>query len=59
MPRSRKRLVYFEPDIDAKIEERAQAMGLSVNEWINRVTIHALASKDKRLRITTIREVDL
>lgn len=45
MARSAKRLVYLEPELEAAIKTRAEEMGLSVNEWINRVAEHALASK--------------
>jgi predicted HicB family RNase H-like nuclease len=45
MARSRKRLVYTEPELDERIVARAAELGLSINEWMNRVLEHALASK--------------
>jgi predicted HicB family RNase H-like nuclease len=49
MARSVKRLVYMEPELHAAIKKRADEMGLSVNEWINRVAESALASKGIRI----------
>lgn len=59
MARTRKRLIYLEPDIDRMVEERAEGLGLSVNEWINRIVAASLAAKGRSLKITTTYEVDL
>lgn len=59
MARTRKRLVYFEPQIDAQVEERCAELGLSVNEWLNRLVAHGLASKKRTLKVSTTYEVQL
>ena len=53
MARSAKRLFYTEPELDERIVARATDLGLSVNEWLNRVAEHALATKGETLTYTT------
>lgn len=59
MPRTRKRLVYTEQELDDAMVERATAMGVSVNEWMNRVFENALASKGIKITYTHRTEVEL
>ena len=59
MARSRKRLVYLEPELDAQIKERADAMGISVNEWIIRLAEHYLLQKGVTITYTETKKVSL
>lgn len=52
MARSRYRAVYLEPEIDAMLVERAEARGVSVNEWINLAVAYAL-SGERKIKVTT------
>jgi predicted HicB family RNase H-like nuclease len=59
MARSKKRLVYLEPELDAAIVKRAADLGISVNEWLNQCANHYLASKGIEVTITETRTVRL
>lgn len=45
--------IRMEDDLHSQIKERAEAVGLSVNEWVNRAIEHALATKGARLKVVT------
>lgn len=57
MSRSKKRLVYTEPELDALIVARADEIGISVNEWFNLVAQHYLSQKGVEVTITETRQV--
>ena len=59
MARSRKRLVYLEPELDALIKERAGEMDISVNEWFVRLAEHYLAQKGVTITYTETKKVSL
>ena len=43
MSRSARRLLYLTPEVDTLIKERAEARGVSANEWLNLAIKHALS----------------
>lgn len=57
MPRTAKRLIYVEPDLDTRIRERAKETGISVNEWFNRIAEHYLSQKSQTVTYTERREI--
>lgn len=59
MARSTKRLIYVEPELDTAIRERADAMGISINEWFNRVAEHYLSVKGQTITYTEVKKVTL
>jgi predicted HicB family RNase H-like nuclease len=46
-----------EPEMAQQMADRAQDLGVSLNEWLNRVTAHALASKGITVKYTTEVEI--
>lgn len=59
MGRTHRRLIYTEPELDARIRERAEKMGISVNEWYHRIAEHYLAEKRIDLTYTETKRVTL
>lgn len=47
------------PGLHEEIKLRAEATGLSVNEWINRAIEYALAAKSPNMTVTETRKVNL